>query len=371
MQLLLPVGIAIALVGGGFALHQTGLIEDLRNHLATPDQYPSEHCHEVPWVPLAAAPGAETRRVDFVIDNRGDADTGMVCLYDENLVKRFHKEFHVPGNTVVTEGFDVPVGWLYAQTVLGDPVATTAFGRGGWTGGGNWVKPCQDGVTQIRTTNTVAGTSRRSSGDAPRCEAAQMSLDGKSIIPMGGGEGPGNGALLATAVAGGSVLLALLAWGRHLGWFAFFSRLQHSTLLDHERRARIVELVEADPGVHGSEIMDTLELSPGVASHHLGVLTRERLLAKVGLPGSRHYFPFGKFSPLRMRALAMSRRPAARRVLAALSEMPHASLSSLSTATGFSIGRLSRLARQLESTHLVRRRSEGRKVILERVPLPA
>lgn len=77
--------------------------------------------------------------------------------------------------------------------------------------------------------------------------------------------------LAALAWEGVRVRLALLAVG-------LFSRLDQTSVLDHERRARILQAVQSTPGIHFGDLRRLLELGNGTLAHHLRMLTHNGLV---------------------------------------------------------------------------------------------
>lgn len=104
----------------------------------------------------------------------------------------------------------------------------------------------------------------------PRFEA----LPSRSLLPALAAS------LVVPAVAvlaweGVRVRLLLALWG-------LFSRLDETSVLDHERRARILQAVQANPGIHFGELRRLFELGNGTLAHHL------RMLSRNGLVRTRH-----------------------------------------------------------------------------------
>ncbi|HLE48083.1 MAG TPA: helix-turn-helix domain-containing protein, partial [Candidatus Thermoplasmatota archaeon] len=116
--------------------------------------------------------------------------------------------------------------------------------------------------------------------------------------------------------------------------------------------------------VHGSAISQRLELAAGQTVHHLRVLLRERMLARVTSFGAGHYFPFGKYSPQQMRLLAALKHRAANRLYQSVLARPGTTLSDASRQSGLSLGRASRVAQRLVAAGLVQRQPHGRTIVL-------
>lgn len=98
-------------------------------------------------------------------------------------------------------------------------------------------------------------------------------------------------------------LVASLAWEGirarlALLLVALFSRLDQSRVLDHERRNRILQAINANPGIHFGELRRLFELGNGTLAHHLRMLRNHRLIrARHDGFRLRHYPAGGPIDP--------------------------------------------------------------------------
>lgn len=86
-----------------------------------------------------------------------------------------------------------------------------------------------------------------------------------------------------------------------------------------ETRARIVDHVEENPGVHFNALVRALDLASGQVQYHARDLRDGNALVADGYYGRTHYFP-PEFDEWERGALAMARRETARDVLVHLLE---------------------------------------------------
>jgi len=91
------------------------------------------------------------------------------------------------------------------------------------------------------------------------------------------------------------VLLVLLAawwfWHSYGALVRFFSRLDAKKVLEHPTRARLHELVTAEPGIHGRELARRAGRSRGVVRHHLRILVAAGAVQARNGHGRTSYFP--------------------------------------------------------------------------------
>ena len=127
------------------------------------------------------------------------------------------------------------------------------------------------------------------------------------------------------------VLLLLAAW-----WFwhsygtlvRVFSRLDEKKVLDHPTRARIHEIVAAEPGIHGREIARRAGLSRGVVRHHLKMLAAATVIEQRTEGGYTRYF-VARTAPDEKRTAGTLRSDLAQGILARIRERPGMNVSEL------------------------------------------
>lgn len=84
-------------------------------------------------------------------------------------------------------------------------------------------------------------------------------------------------------------------------------------------RTSIVEAINAQPGIHFSELTRDLDIAPGQVQYHLRQLEVEEIVVKDHISGQTHYYPSG-FDAWERRALAILRRETAGEIVALLLE---------------------------------------------------
>lgn len=156
---------------------------------------------------------------------------------------------------------------------------------------------------------------------------------------------------LALAALAGVSLAGGLAWWLWPGIKGLagglFSRIEGDKLLDHPGRARIRLAIEADPGVHFSELARRTGHAAGALRHHLGKMESAGLVVAKPLGGYTCYFVPGTSRDAGALANASARSDGARKVLDAL-QSGHVGVRAIAAATG--------LAPSTVSHHLARLR---------------
>jgi len=137
-----------------------------------------------------------------------------------------------------------------------------------------------------------------------------------------------HGWLPNAAQAAGISLLGLLAGAIYWAWPAakagaigLFSRVRTPQLLDNPQRARLMTMVEADPGVHFQELGRRSGLPNGTLVHHLRKLTHGGLVVARASGGYTCYFPHGA-GRLQIAAAPAMKSDGARAILAAVVAQP-------------------------------------------------
>lgn len=184
----------------------------------------------------------------------------------------------------------------------------------------------------------------------------------------GGGPAPAE-ARPATAVRGWSlppgeqaVVVGLFALGLALIYWlfptlkqfamgAYFSRIERPRVLDHERRARILEIVQAEPGIHSEDLRRRTGLAQGTLQHHVRKLVETGVLVRRRAGRYTCYHAPGAAGVRGLETEAVGRSAAARRILAALEDDPSLSGAALAQRLGMS--------RQSVHYHLKRLRASG------------
>lgn len=172
------------------------------------------------------------------------------------------------------------------------------------------------------------------------------------------------------AVATGFV--ALLAGAAYVFWPAvksglvlpLYSRVERPRVLDNARRSQIAAIIEQQPGIHFQEIARRLQLGAGEARHHLNKLLLTGVVTEQANDGFTCYFLKGALDRRIMLAAPVLKAEGARRVLRAVLENPHASLTDVAALTGLSTPTVHYHVRRLAGTSLVEARRTGGEVRL-------
>lgn len=106
---------------------------------------------------------------------------------------------------------------------------------------------------------------------------------------------------VGVAVAGG-LGAATFAFIRRWDWrhasgallAPLYSRIRRSEVLDNERRRRIHDAIEEEPGIHFTALMRKTGLPNGALYHHLSVLERNGLITSRRMGGRRVFSPAGR-----------------------------------------------------------------------------
>ena len=142
-----------------------------------------------------------------------------------------------------------------------------------------------------------------------------------------------------------------------------FSRLSGTQVSDHPVRARIVDLLHANPGLHFHALVRTLDKGRGTVRHHLDVLARSRLIRVHHSKGFTAYYPVGvQLGDVEARSALQS--PMAWSVLEAARTLPGTSISALAKSLGARHGTVYHHVQRLEEMGLLETHSSGRSRLL-------
>lgn len=192
-----------------------------------------------------------------------------------------------------------------------------------------------------------------------------------------GGHGPALAAALrgtwfpTPAQAAGAGLLAVFVGALYWLWPAvkgaglgLFSRLQKHDVEEHPQRQLLAQAIEANPGIHFSELRRLTGLANGAAVHHLQVLEKAgRVKGRRNL-GYTCYFPGDAALVGSAAAAGATKAEGARLVLAALRAEPGLSNLELAHRTGLSVATTHHHVQRLTSAGLVLGVRDGRSIRL-------
>ena len=133
--------------------------------------------------------------------------------------------------------------------------------------------------------------------------------------------------------------------------------------LELESRRRIYDFLTANPGVHLRSIGQTLGMSTGMLSYHLGVMERQGLLKSEAARHRRRYYLAQAYRPEQRLVLALLRERVPRTIMLELATHGERTFADLLVATHVTKSTLSyHLAKVVASGVLVRSRRERESV---------
>lgn len=166
-------------------------------------------------------------------------------------------------------------------------------------------------------------------------------------------------------VGGGLALLIRFAWG-------LFARIPAKKVLDHRRRAAILDQVRADPGAEVSTVARQLGLSRGVALHHIRRLRQEGFIRFTRLNGRTALFAAEHGHRGHEGATVLLRRETSRNLYEAIRHRPGADQSTLAHSLGITQQRVSLLlGRMVEAGLVSKHRESGRLKYYPATPIGA
>lgn len=171
--------------------------------------------------------------------------------------------------------------------------------------------------------------------------------------------------------AAGATLLGLVLGMLYYAWptvksgiLGLFSRFTGPKLLEHPARARLVQLIQAEPGVHFQDLVRRAGLSNGAAVHHLGKLAGAGLVSSRPLGRYTCYFPGPSPDRSSLVAAPVTRSDGARRILAELTAQPGLSGVDLAARLGVQPSTITYHVKRLQEAGLVSAARDGRVVRL-------
>jgi DNA-binding transcriptional ArsR family regulator len=203
--------------------------------------------------------------------------------------------------------------------------------------------------TSERPAFTVTGSQHTADGDF----ALASSAIGNPPAPAWVAPSP--------AAATGLGLLGLLASALYYFWphakglalAPLFSRIADDEVLRNPNRARILDLVRAQPGVHFQDLVRQAGVGRGTLEHHLRKLEAAGLVTIKRSKGYACCFPKGVVDRRLMEAAPVLRSEGGRAVLREVARRPGASSRDLAGQLGFAPSTVSYHLKRLESAGLV------------------
>lgn len=177
--------------------------------------------------------------------------------------------------------------------------------------------------------------------------------------------------LLAAGAAGaggaGLVAAALYFWPRlKFGLTALFlplySRIERTSVLEHEKRDEIYELIRATPGIHAHEIGEKAQIGWGTTVYHLKLLESHSLVvSKKSGRYKRFFVNTGEYTK-KKDVYGALRNETAKAVADYIVNHPGTSQKDLCAALGIQPSLASWHVEKLEGVELVKRVKDGRQV---------
>ncbi|HLF16522.1 MAG TPA: ArsR family transcriptional regulator, partial [Candidatus Thermoplasmatota archaeon] len=145
-----------------------------------------------------------------------------------------------------------------------------------------------DGPTTIEQERSTPLQEQAAAADQKRADAEAPLGDEALRIPSP----PAASAVVAVAAVGAGI--GLLWWLRPswLRWLVPLPLLTYTreALLENPTRARLLQVVEENPGIHFNGLVQELGLGRGQAEHHLRALEKARVITKQSAGGYACYF---------------------------------------------------------------------------------
>ena len=171
----------------------------------------------------------------------------------------------------------------------------------------------------------------------------------------------------AAGVGAVAALVAVAYWlwpaAKSLPALGLFTRLRADRLLDQPQRRLLMDLAEAEPGIHFQELGRRTGLANGVLVHHLRKMVEGGLLVARASGRYTCYFPRGT-ERSRMDGAPVLKAEGARQVLAAVAAQPGLSSQEVAAVTGLQPSTVSYHVQRLASAGLLHGNRDGRHVRL-------
>ena len=237
---------------------------------------------------------------------------------------------------------------------------------------GNWIR---DALYLNATGHAVDMTVWESNQRAPTAEELPQSVPFRSSgvpaaakpIALVATQAPW---VLTTAQAAGIGLVGILVGTLYYAWpllkssaIGLFSRVRPDRVRDHPQRRLIIDVIEAEPGIHFSELRRRTGMPNGTLLHHLKQLVTAGAVAERPNGGFTCYFA-GKPRREDVDGAAALKSDGARRILAAIRGSPGMSNLGLARTTGLAPSSVNAHVKRLQAAGLVKVERIGREVRL-------
>lgn len=148
-----------------------------------------------------------------------------------------------------------------------------------------------------------------------------------------------------------------------------FTRLRNEQILRHPMRSEILRIIEAEPGIHLSEIHRRIDLHKSSLIHHMRKLEHAGAVVIKNENGRTCYFMAGRIDNRMMAAIPLLKSNAARRVLEIVQARPGISLSGLAQDAGIAVSTANYHVHRLSSCGLVGTEKIGKMLVLRPLSL--
>ncbi len=201
---------------------------------------------------------------------------------------------------------------------------------------------------------------------APPVQASAMSLSRFDPGPMLSAR--------EVAVAGAGALIAGLVYFLHpllkTSFMGLFSRIKTPELLENPQRRRLMDHIEAEPGIHQQALVRSLGIGQGAVEHHLHKLHEGGLLTVHRSAGYTCYFPKATDRHV-LAAAPVLKSAAAQQIIAHIRAHPGSLAVDVRNEIGISPSTMHYHLKRLSDAGVVRVQKAGNGTILQLGPAAA
>lgn len=173
------------------------------------------------------------------------------------------------------------------------------------------------------------------------------------------------GAVATTAAAGYGLFALAKKYAWLLSGLAGFSRIEDSALLDHPLRAQVFQVIQANPGIHASELSRKVGAGWGTIVHHLDKLEKGRLVTARRVNNQKCFFEDGgKVSRQDMAIAGAVRGDSASLITAYVTAHPMTSQKAMAEELGISPALTSFHVKKLASLGVLDKVRRGKETLL-------
>jgi DNA-binding transcriptional ArsR family regulator len=176
-------------------------------------------------------------------------------------------------------------------------------------------------------------------------------------------------ATTGTVASAGAAGYGLWALAKKFGWLlapvAGFSRIANSELLEHPMRAQVFQVIQANPGIHASELSRKVGAGWGTITHHLEKLEKARLVTTRRVNNQKCYFEDGgKVSSQDMAVASAVRGDSAGQIAAYVAIHPMTSQKAMAEQLGMSAALASFHVKKLVGVGVLEKIRRGKETLL-------